>query len=90
MTALFDEPPRITIDRSYIPTETEHAVGLLLGFTIEPVSELNHSAHLLGIVVLSNGSTMLLPQQAFVMDWRYEVENDRFVDLSAGKEEQDT
>jgi hypothetical protein len=89
MTALFDEPLRVTLRADLYPIETEHPVGLLLGFAFEPpATKANRLLH--GIVCLADGSVVLLPQAAYAIDWRYDVENDRFTDLSAGKDDQDT
>ena len=92
MTALFDEPLRVTLRPDRYPIETEHVVGLLMGFALEAFDSTKRPAHktLYGIVCLSDGRVTLLPEAAFTVDWRYDVENDRFTDLSAGKEEQDT
>ena len=94
MTALFDEPLRITLRPDLYPIETEHPVGMLFGFDVQPISTKSASAQLLAIVCLADGRMVLLPQGAYRIDWRYEVGIDRFVDINVAppgsEDDQDT
>jgi hypothetical protein len=84
MTALFDEPLRVTLRPDRYPVETEHAVGLLMGFTIHTEGTVTQ---LFGIVCLADGRIDTLPPAAYTVNWRYDVEKDRFIDLDAGEPE---
>lgn len=98
MTALFDEPLRVTLRPDRYPVETEHPVGMLLGFAYSPgqmtakggLAGSASQAQCYGVVCLADGSVALLPSVAYTIDWRYVVETDRFIDLNVPKEEQDT
>lgn len=70
MIALFDEPPRVSINS---PLGRN---GLLLGM-------LSSEHGLEGIVCLEEGDVTLLPVSEFTVDYRYQVENDRWVDVNA-------
>ena len=70
MIALFDEPPRVSI-RSPLGRN-----GLLLGM-------LSSEHGLEGIVCLEEGDVTLLPVSEFTVDYRYQAENDRWVDLNS-------
>ncbi len=76
--ALFDEPPRVSI-KGY----PDLSNGLLLGMT---TSEMGNVA---GIVLVEDGSVGTLPLDSFVLDWRYNVETDQWVDVSMPKPEQE-
>lgn len=86
MIALFDEPPRVTLRTDRYPIDTDQAVGLLLGIALES-SKTGSRAN--GVVCLADGSVVVLPPAAYTLDWRYDVENDRFVDLSVAKGDQE-
>lgn len=71
MIALFDEPPRVSIRLAHVGRN-----GLLLGM-------LSSEHGLEGIVCLEEGDVTLLPVSEFTVDYRYQVENDRWVDVNA-------
>ena len=94
MTALFDEPLRITLRSDLYPIDTEHPVGMLFGFDVQRGSTAKDHAQLLAIVCLADGRMTLLPEGAYRIDWRYKVEIDRFVDINVAppgsEDDQDT
>ena len=75
--ALFDEPPRVSIK------EIEGLRnGLLLGMTASV------DGFAAGVVLVEDGSMICLPLGSFVLDWRYNVETDQWVDVSMPKPEE--
>lgn len=92
MTALFDEPLRVTLRPDRYPVETDHPVGMLLGFTLEQFDSQKRppAKTLLAVVVLADGSVTLLPPAAYTIDWRYSVETDRFIDTNVPEDDRDT
>jgi len=88
MIALFDEPPRVTLRLDLYPVDTEAPVGLLMGVVYVPMS-VNVSEQVLGLICLADGSVELVPNNAFTIDYRYDVETDRFSDLEAIRTEQE-
>lgn len=72
MIALFDEPIRVSID----PKWSGGRVGLLAGVALV-------GGDLEGIVVLEDGSVSLIGVKYFTMDWRYDVQQDRWLSLDA-------
>lgn len=79
MIALFDEPPRVSITAPEIADGSR--VALLLGFT--DVNGLE------GLLCLEDGSIMRIPVAAFTLDYRYEVETDRWIDQNAPRPDQE-
>lgn len=76
MTALFDEPLRVSLDTTAFPTDASSPEGFLLGFTFDPTAK-----EFKGIVVLPDGAFSLIPPYALRAHWRYQAEHDRWVDL---------
>jgi hypothetical protein len=70
-TALFDEPPRVTISDPGVVGGSR--AGLLLGVEIR-------DKEILGILCLEDGSLTLAHTGYFSIDFRYDVETDRFID----------
>lgn len=74
--SLFDEPPRVSIKGIEGLRN-----GFLLGMVvIEAVTD--------GIVVVEDGSMVILPLSLLVLDWRYNPETDQWVDTSMVKADQ--
>jgi len=69
-TALFDEPPRVSIGEGYLCRN-----GLLLGLRVGSTLD--------GVVLLEDGSITLLPVTVFTVDWRYNVLTDKWADIDA-------
>lgn len=78
-TALFDEPPRITFNQPSVAGGSRN--GLLLGLDI--------GSEVLGIVCLEDGRLSLVHGSYFSIDYRYDVETDRWVDQNERKADQE-
>jgi hypothetical protein len=74
--ALFDEPPRVSIKLDGVGGN-----GLLLGMA-------SGEGYVGGVVLTEDGTVSLMPLTSFVLDWRYSVETDQWVDVSMPKPEQ--
>lgn len=70
MIALFDEPVRVTF------TGWVGRVGLLLGMV-------KNGDDVEGLVVLEDGSLSLVGAKHITVDWRYDVEKDRWISTDA-------
>jgi len=77
MIALFDEPPRVSITDLDIGRN-----GLLIGMAVL------EKDRLVGIVVRENGEVGFLPLSTFLVDYRYDVEADRWIDTNAAEADQ--
>lgn len=91
VTALFDEPIRVTLRLDRFPVDTTTPVGLLLGLHYKSREGRDglQIEDVVGLVCLADGSISAIPEYAFTLDYRYDVENDRFVDFSEVNADQD-
>lgn len=76
---LFDEPYRVTINQPSIAAGSH--VGLLMGLVFE-------GRTMLGILMLEDGTLTQINTAYFSIDFRYDVESDRWVDRNAQEDEQ--
>jgi len=72
------EPLRVTITAKWADSRT----GALLGFGQDKPGSM------FGIVVLESGSVASISTSEFTIDWRYEAETDRWVDLNVPRTDQ--
>jgi hypothetical protein len=77
MIALFDDPPRITFSSPVADSRN----GLLFGFAVVDGS-------LEGVALLEDGSVTLVTPALFRVDFRYDVETDRWIDVAAQNADQ--
>ena len=83
MIALFDEPPRGTLDLDHWAVKglapMESACVLVIGI----VRDEDKGGQMTGsIVCLWDGRVRCVPEDAYTLDWRYNVESDQFRDIS--------
>lgn len=79
--ALFDAPPRVTINN---PDAAGGArVGLLLGFTE------TEDSYVAGIICVENGEVVVLDRAWFSLDFRYDARSDQFKDKDAQEPDQE-
>jgi len=78
--ALFDEPPRVTINNPDAAGGSRK--GLLLGLT----ETSNDYAE--GMICIENGEIVVLNRSWFTIDWRYSAETDRWADVDAQEPDQ--
>jgi hypothetical protein len=76
--ALFDEPYRITINQPEAAAGSRN--GLLLGVLNGETFQ--------GIVLLEDGSVTQLDSWMWTIDYRYEVESDRWMDVNRPEADQ--
>lgn len=67
------EPLRVSISASWVDSRN----GALIGFMVDEASELR------GIIVTESGQVVDVSVAEFSIDWRYDVENDVWVDVNA-------
>jgi hypothetical protein len=79
--ALFDEPPRISID----PKIDIGRNGLLMGMAVLGGE---NSQKLVGIVIRENGDISFLPADLFTVDYRYDVSRNIWIDTNAPEADQ--
>lgn len=72
--ALFNEPPRVSINNL---SGLSNRYGLLLGFS-DP-----DGIGLIGLVCLEDGSVTRIHLNGFTIDYRYNAETDRWMDVNA-------
>jgi hypothetical protein len=72
------EPLRISISATWINSR----VGALIGVYED-------EDRIQGIVVCEDGSMALVPFSDFTVDWRYDVETDRWVDVNTRQTDQE-
>jgi hypothetical protein len=72
------EPLRVTITADWVGSRN----GALIGFTI-------HEGELLGLIVDEKGNVVRVERSDFTVDWRYDVETDRWVDVNTRQTDQD-
>jgi len=71
------EPLRVSVFASWANSR----VGALIGFAVV-------EARLVGIVVLEDGEVAVLERNEFSVDWRYNAETDRWMDVNAPRAEE--
>jgi hypothetical protein len=72
------EPLRISVSATWANSR----VGALIGFAVMP------TVGLVGIAVLEDGTVAMLERSEFTVDWRYNAETDRWVDVNAPRAEE--
>lgn len=78
--ALFDAPPRVTINNPSAVGGSR--AGLLLGMVV-------NGTELQGVVCLEDGEAMLVNASWFSLDFRYDAQTDQFKDKDAQEPDQE-
>jgi hypothetical protein len=72
MIALFDEPPRVSLNAPHVHSR----VGLLMGMVYD-------DGRLSGVVVCDDGEITEVNVEHMRVDYRYDPETDRWIDTNA-------
>jgi hypothetical protein len=78
--ALFDAPPRVTINKPSVVGGSR--VGLLMGVVV-------NGTELQGLICLEDGEPMLVNASWWSFDFRYDAQTDQFKDKDAQEPDQE-